>query len=365
MTALRTFDSAAATAIDAAIGTAVGADQLDKCARLLWRSYGEGQIGDDDAQVLQSFIDRRRPPPLAQTPASQAPAKPGPLSRRFTPRPCRRRLSDAERKRRRERKRMLGGSGGMPDKLRCLFTEGERAALCIVGGECKRHGVCDLTVEEVADRAGVGKTTVQNATHEAKRLCLISLNERRVPGRKSLPNLIKIISLDWRSWIKRGPTPGRDIGSKISKNVSTSKTTYNDDGDDHAKPADPCTRGEAQKWVGELARIAGHDPDHLPDTWRSKGVPVVTWWLNQLDKARIPRNWLRLTAIHVMKRKPDAELPFSICYFAPEVARLIRMVERDRKEPLPRGGVNDVVSKGGPPGVCVRMISALCRRTLR
>ncbi len=54
----------------------------------------------------------------------------------------------------------------------------------------KRHGICDLPIDEIADRAGVGKTTVQNAMHEARRLGEIT--ERPQRGAKNLPNVVKV-----------------------------------------------------------------------------------------------------------------------------------------------------------------------------
>ena len=47
---------------------------------------------------------------------------------------------------------MLGGSSALPDTLRHHYTEGERAVLFIVAGEVKRHGICDLPIDEIADR---------------------------------------------------------------------------------------------------------------------------------------------------------------------------------------------------------------------
>ena len=65
---------------------------------------------------------------------------------------------------------MLGGSSALPDNLRHFYTEGLRAVLCIVAGEVKRHGVCDLPNDQIAALAGVCRTTVQTAMHEARLL---------------------------------------------------------------------------------------------------------------------------------------------------------------------------------------------------
>ena len=110
---------------------------------------------------------------------------------------------------------MLGGSSALPDAMRHHYTEGERAALCIVAFEIKRQGICDLSIDEIADRVGVGRITVQNAMHEARRLGHLEITERPQRGAKSLTNLVKIASSEWRAWIKRATSAARRIGSKF------------------------------------------------------------------------------------------------------------------------------------------------------
>jgi hypothetical protein len=119
---------------------------------------------------------------------------------------------------------MLGGSSALPDNLRHHYTEGQRSVLCVVAGEIKRHGVCDLPIDKIAALAGVCRTTVQTAMHEARRLDHVKITERPVRGRKSLPNLVQIISREWLTWIKRGPSAARFIGSNSVKMVSTTKS---------------------------------------------------------------------------------------------------------------------------------------------
>jgi len=133
-------------------------------------------------------------------------------------------LTSEERITRRHRKRVLGGSSALPDTLRWHYTEGERAALCIVAFEVKRHGRCDLSIDEVADRAGIGRTTVQNAMHEARRLGHVEITERPQRGAKNLPNLVKITSREWLAWVKRGAQWDR---VQKFKTVSTSKSWEN------------------------------------------------------------------------------------------------------------------------------------------
>jgi len=141
---------------------------------------------------------------------------------RFTPR---QRPRSPDRQASRDRRRRLGGSSALPDTLRHHYTEGQRAVLCIIAGEAKRQGVCDLPIDKIAALAGVCRTTVQTTLHEARRLGHIRITERPVPGRKHLPNLIEITSPEWRTWIKRGPIAHRSIGSKSPILVSTTKNT--------------------------------------------------------------------------------------------------------------------------------------------
>jgi hypothetical protein len=144
------------------------------------------------------------------------------LGSRFTPR---QRPRSPDRQASRDRRRRLGGSSALPDTLRHHYTEGQRSVLCIIAGEVKHHGVCDLPIDKIAALAGVCRTTVQTTLHEARRLNHIRITERPVPGRKNLPNLVEITSPEWRTWINRGPTAHRPIGSKTVNLVSTTKNT--------------------------------------------------------------------------------------------------------------------------------------------
>ena len=198
-------------------------DQLDAVTRLLWERYGVGQLNDDEASYLQSCIERRRP--VSQRTKAGKFATVGKMNGRISRFLPRQRQRSPDRKASRDRRRMLGGSSALPDNLRHHYTEGQRAVLCVVAGEIKRHGVCDLPIDKIAALAGVCRTTVQTAMHEARRLHHIKITERPVPGRKSLPNLVQIVSREWMTWIKRGPSAARLIGSKPVKMVSTTKNT--------------------------------------------------------------------------------------------------------------------------------------------
>jgi hypothetical protein len=114
-----------------------------------------------------------------------------------------------------ERRRRLASSGPLPPSIACRFTVGELAVLRIVGDEVAERGACDRTLGEVAARAGVCRALAQQAIRKAAREELLTIEERPQPGRKSLPNVVRIISREWRTWLQRGPgRRGEKIGSK-------------------------------------------------------------------------------------------------------------------------------------------------------
>ena len=198
--------------------------QLDRVASRIWHIHSQDQLSDAAAEYLQQCVVRRRSAGGPKQPiASAIDRLAGRLSSRFAPRKPPR---SPDREASRHRRRMLGGSSALPDKLRQRYTEGNRAVLCIVAGEIKRNGVCDLPIDKIAALAGVCRTSVQNALHEARRLRHIRIVERPQPGRKHLPNIIEIIAPEWLAWIRRSPAAARTIGSKAVKMVSTTKSKY-------------------------------------------------------------------------------------------------------------------------------------------
>jgi hypothetical protein len=214
---------AVASVLHKAINLSSNPDQLDETAQRLWGAWGAGQISDDESTYLQSLIERRRPLRHSALPAKPALSRlASRLSSRFSPR---QRQQSPNRKASRDRRRMLGGSSALPDNLRHHYTEGQRAVLCIIAGEVKRCGACDFPIDKIAALAGVCRTTVQTTLHEARRLLHIRITERPQPGRKNLPNLIEIISPEWRTWIKRGPSAASRIGSNFVKMVNPTKNT--------------------------------------------------------------------------------------------------------------------------------------------
>src|SRR4051794_21546514 len=92
----------------------------------------------------------------------------------------------------------------MPPALACKFTVSELAVLRIIGDEVRQHGHCARCVDELAARAGVCRSMVKNAVREAALLGLLTVEERRREGRRNLPNVVRIVSKAWTSWLARG-----------------------------------------------------------------------------------------------------------------------------------------------------------------
>lgn len=157
--------------------------------------------------------------------ASHGPAKVlARLSSRFITRGTRQHPTSPDREASRERKRSWAGSG-MPRAMWKYYTEGERAALCVVGDQVKRRGYCDLALDRIAAVAGVSRTTVQNALRKARHpeLGHVTVEERPRAGRKNLTNIVRIISSAWLGWLKRSIGFKR-LNPTIAKESSSSSS---------------------------------------------------------------------------------------------------------------------------------------------
>jgi len=187
----------------AAIDDARTLTRLDHLSRAIWQGLAAGAVGDDDAQGLAERLHARRGVLRGEIKPVGIPV--GRLSI-FPPR----RLQRApKRPVAIARRRHLAASGPMPPALACKFTVSELAVLRIIGDEVRQHGHCDRCVDEIAARAGVCRRMVQNALREAARLGLVTIEERRREGRRNLPNVVRIVSKEWTSWLIRGRRSSR------------------------------------------------------------------------------------------------------------------------------------------------------------
>jgi len=185
-----------ATAIENA-----GRNQLDDLSSQVWRAYAAGTV-DDRAHELQEMIQRRRGPrPGARSlVAASTPA----LTRRYTIQRSPEQRSP-DRRASLLRRRQHAATGPLPPSLAAHFTTGELAALKIVADECLAHGVCDLSRNEIASRAGVSKTVAKRALKLAEvKHSMITVEHRPRSGRKHLTSIIRIIRTEWLDWLRKG-----------------------------------------------------------------------------------------------------------------------------------------------------------------
>jgi hypothetical protein len=168
--------------------------QLDDVSRLLWRAHAEHHVDDGRAGAISEAVEARRARIKGMRPA---PLPSPPCARRRRPR-------SPDRARSIERRRRQAASGAMPPTIASRFTVGEQSALAIVGREAQRAGRCDLYIDAIAAMAGVCRSVVQSALREAGRLGLVRVTERRIPGRKSLSNLVEVTDQAWRAWLAIG-----------------------------------------------------------------------------------------------------------------------------------------------------------------
>jgi hypothetical protein len=213
------FHTAHGRAIFDRITNATTDAALVECSRAIWSAFGGGQIDAETADTLARYVAARRPP------AGEA-ACVGAMAGRvvgaaYSRARTRQRPRSPDRQASRERRRKWARSGHMPSQLRVSYTEGQAAALEVVANEVKQRGDCKLPIDKIAALAGVCRTTVQNALHEARRLGHVLVTERPQRGRKSLTNVVEIVSVLWRAWAR---LPLRGIGSKTMKTVSPTKT---------------------------------------------------------------------------------------------------------------------------------------------
>ena len=193
------FCDALATAIDAA-----HPKQVDSLSRQLWQAHAAGHIADQDAQALAERLHARRGASEAGRGALFPLGGPHTAAKRY----CIQRSPEQrspDRQASLRRRRAHAATGPLPPSLAAHFTTGELAALKIVADECLAHGVCDLSRNEIASRAGVSKTVAKRALKLAEvEHSLLTVEHRPRSGRKHLTSITRIIRTEWLDWLRKG-----------------------------------------------------------------------------------------------------------------------------------------------------------------
>ncbi len=198
--------------------------QLDDLSRTIWQAHAAETVTDAEAQGLaETLHTRRNAIREAVTPVGI------PLGR-VTLFPARRLQRAPERSVAIERRRRLACSGPMPPALASRFTTGHLAVLRVVGDEMARNGACGLCIDAIAARAGVCRRLAQGAIRLAESDGLLTIQERRHQGRKSDPNVVRIISREWLAWLRRG---GRSAAPALLGSTGCKTLHPTDKGDPH------------------------------------------------------------------------------------------------------------------------------------
>lgn len=195
---------------------------LPQVTAALWRAFGDGQVSEAEAEALSGLIEARTDAPAlrrmphaarATSPAAEVhtgrPTTQVPQSSARRPGVGSRPRTDASL----ERRRRWAASGRLPPGLAARFTLAEQAVLALVAAETARRKDCRLSIEGMAAVTGVCRSTVKNAVREARRLGLLTVEERQITGFRNDTNVLRIVSAEWLSWLRlarRGdPLPNR------------------------------------------------------------------------------------------------------------------------------------------------------------
>ena len=179
---------------------------LPQVTALLWRAFGDGMVTEAEAEALSGLIEARTDAPatrrislataIASNPDDSAPIqdRAGSARRAVGSRP----RTDASM----ERRRRWAASGRLPPGLAARFTLAEQAVLALVAAETTRRKDCRLSIENMAAVAGVCRSTVKNAVREARRLGLLTVEERQITGFRNDTNVLRIVSAEWLAWLR-------------------------------------------------------------------------------------------------------------------------------------------------------------------
>ena len=171
----------------------------------LWRALANEQVTEAEAETLAALIEARqvKSETVSHSPSAETSSgRPGSPRMGVGSRP----RTDASL----ERRRRWAASGRLPPAIAARFTAGEQAVLALVAAETARRKDCRLAIEHMAAIAGVGRSTVKNALREARRLGLITVEERKVTGWRNDTNVVRIVSSEWTAWLRltrRSPIP--------------------------------------------------------------------------------------------------------------------------------------------------------------
>lgn len=227
--------------------------QIDDCAKSAWSLNGEGLLGDNEMEYLAPIIEHQRNairtrPPFWRQPTGRRTLA---TTRSVHRRPA---IPDSKRAAAWLRRRTLAKNCIIPTCIAGRLTISKLAVLSVIARAVIDHGHSNMSLPEIAARAGVGCTTARYAIRDAVRMGLIRVSENRVNGLWSRPNTISIVCGRWLRWLRERPkksdgrlithcfaTPLRNLIPTIEIIRFTMRSTVNLRCGGAANP--PCWRG--------------------------------------------------------------------------------------------------------------------------
>lgn len=204
---------------------AKSAQHIEDCAKAAWVLNGEGLIDDGEMAYLVPVIEHRR-----QVTSSVQGPKYGSANRRLPH--LRAAIPPAKRQASWLRRRSLAKDCVIPTCLAKLFTVSKLAVLAVIARAVIDDGSSNMSLPEIAARAGVGCTTARYAIREASRMGLISVRENRCNTNWNRPNTIRIIAKRWLDWLSghrkararnmsNNPSPNSPLATSLRNLIPT------------------------------------------------------------------------------------------------------------------------------------------------
>jgi len=148
-----------------------------------------------------------------------------------------------DRQRSYERRHRLAWSGPLPGFLAARLTVADTAVARIVADEHRSRKVCDLSIAEIAARAGVCRKTAKRALFRLRTEKLVSIEERPIKGRKNLTNVVRIVSREWLCWLEKKRALQRPAGGIGGHLVAPTVTRVKQDANLHLETLQDGGRG--------------------------------------------------------------------------------------------------------------------------
>lgn len=167
--------------------------QVDDCAKAAWVLNGEGFIADDEMEYLAPVIEHQRKSISVGIRVARATEC---VRHRRPAIPSNKRASSWL------RRRSVAKDCIIPTCLAQAFTVSKLAVLSVIARAVADRGQSNMSLPEIAARAGVGCTTARYAIRDAARMGLISVSENRINGFWNWPNTIRIVCGRWIRWLK-------------------------------------------------------------------------------------------------------------------------------------------------------------------